>query len=63
MDLLAGLGPHANFIIAAYGAALLALCALVLWVWLDYRAQRRALDALEAQGVMRRSARTPETAR
>lgn len=51
------LGPHATFIVAAYGAAAGALAALVLWVWLDYRAQNRALKALEAQGVTRRSAR------
>ncbi|HEX5779162.1 MAG TPA: heme exporter protein CcmD [Xanthobacteraceae bacterium] len=57
------LGPHATFILAAYGAAALALLSLMLWVWFDYRAQRRALDALEAQGIRRRSARVAETAR
>jgi heme exporter protein D len=57
------LGPHAAFILSAYGAAAAVLLSLVLWVWLDYRAQRRALDALEAQGIMRRSARAAETAR
>ena len=51
------LGPHATFIVAAYGAAALALLALVFWVWLDYRALQRALKVLEAQGVTRRSAR------
>jgi heme exporter protein D len=51
-------GPHATFIFSAYGATLAVLAALVLWVRLDYRAQQRALGALEAQGVMRRSART-----
>jgi heme exporter protein D len=57
------LGPHATFILAAYGAASVALLLLVLWVWLDYRAQRRALDTLEAQGITRRSARAAESAR
>ena len=57
MNLLVDLGPHAAFILAAYAAALVTLAALVLWVWLDYRAQRRALTALEAQGVTRRSTR------
>jgi heme exporter protein D len=56
------LGPHAIFILVAYGAATLALLLLVLWVWLDYRVQRRALDALDAQGITRRSARA-ETGR
>jgi heme exporter protein D len=53
-----GFGPHASFISMAYGAAALVLAAVILWVWFDYRAQRRALAALEAQGVSRRSART-----
>lgn len=52
-----GLGTHANFILAAYGAALLALALLIFWVWFDYRAQSRALAALEAQGIRRRSDR------
>lgn len=51
------LGPHGNFILAAYAAALIVLAALVLWVWLDHRAQRRALAALEGRGVTRRSGR------
>jgi heme exporter protein CcmD len=50
------LGPHAAFILAAYGAAALVLLALVTWVLLDYRTQRRALAALEARGATRRSA-------
>jgi heme exporter protein D len=57
------LGPHATFILAAYSAASVALLSLVLWVWLDYRALRRALDTLEAQGITRRSARAAESAR
>jgi len=57
------LGPHATFILAAYGAAAMALLVLVLWVWIDYRVQRRALETLEAQGVTRRSARGAEAAR
>jgi heme exporter protein D len=57
------LGSHATFIIAAYGAATVALLSLIAWVWLDYRTQRRALDALEAKGFTRRSARRAETAR
>lgn len=57
MDLLGNLGPHATFIVAAYGAAAVALAALVLWVWFDFRAQNRALKALESRGVVRRSAR------
>ena len=49
------LGPHAGFILAAYGAAAIVLGLVALWVLLDYRAQRQALAALEAQGISRRS--------
>ncbi|HEY9057646.1 MAG TPA: heme exporter protein CcmD [Aurantimonas sp.] len=54
-----------GFIASAYGVSALALLALALWVFLDARAQRRALKALEARGVRRRSAgrgASPETA-
>jgi heme exporter protein D len=43
------LGPHAAFIVAAYGAAVVVLGALILWVALDYRSQRRILDDLETR--------------
>jgi heme exporter protein D len=49
------LGAHAGFILVAYGAAALVLSLLVLWVLIDHRIQLRALAALEAQGVRRRS--------
>lgn len=43
------------FIASAYGISALAILALALWVFLDARAQRRALKMLEAQGIRRRS--------
>ena len=49
------LGPHAGFIIAAYGAATLVVVALIVWVLLDYATQRRVLRDLEARGITRRS--------
>ena len=49
------LGPYAGFIIAAYGAAVLVVVALIAWVLLDYAAQRRILRDLEARGISRRS--------
>jgi heme exporter protein D len=52
------LGPHAAFIIAAYGAAFVALGALALFIFDDDRRQRRALEALEGVGVKRRSAQS-----
>ena len=52
------LGPHANFIIAAYVIAALVIIGLIVWVELDNRAQRRHLKNLHAQGVTRRSGPT-----
>jgi heme exporter protein D len=48
--------PHLDFIAAAYAAAGFVVAALIIWVALDYRAQRRALADLEMQGFSRRSA-------
>ena len=52
------LGPHADFIIAAYAVAALVIIGLIVWVELDNRAQRRRLKNLHAQGVTRRSGPT-----
>jgi heme exporter protein D len=52
------LGTHAGFIIAAYGASMLIILTLIVWIVADYRAQRRDLAEMERQGVTRRSART-----
>jgi heme exporter protein D len=49
------LGPHADFIVAAYAAAALVVIALIVWVELDNRAQRRRLASLHAQGLTRHS--------
>ena len=51
-----GLGVHAYFIIASYGVAFAILSALIAWVVVDYRRQRRILADLERRGVTRRSA-------
>lgn len=40
---------HSAFILGAYGVAATGIAALVLWVALDYRAQRNALAELEAR--------------
>jgi len=55
------LGPHAVFIVSAYGAAALIVAAMVAWVALDHRQQARALADLEARGATRRSERSGET--
>ena len=51
------LGPHAAFIVGAYGIAVLIVAAMIAWVALDHRRQARALADLEACGVTRRSDR------
>ena len=52
-------GPHAFFILAAYGAATLILAGLILRAFLDHRAQVAALADLEARGARRRSETPP----
>jgi heme exporter protein D len=58
---------HIDFIAASYAAAVIVIGALVAWVSLDYRAQRRTLADLELQGFTRgsgvaRGARTADSA-
>jgi heme exporter protein D len=48
------LGPHADFIVAAYGLTVFVIAALIAWVVLDHAAQRRILGDLEERGVTRR---------
>jgi len=57
MNGLEGLGPHAGFILASYGAAALVLVGLTLAILRDHAAQKRALDALERRGAGRRPGR------
>ncbi len=40
---------HNTFIMAAYGFTGFVLCAMLVWVVFDYRAQQKALAVLEAQ--------------
>ncbi|HMF25667.1 MAG TPA: heme exporter protein CcmD [Pseudolabrys sp.] len=51
------LGPHAEFIVAAYVVTVCVVAALIAWVILDYSAQQRMLGDLEDRGVTRRSQR------
>ncbi len=51
------LGPHADFIIAAYAVTIFIIAALIAWVVLDYSAQQRILGDLEERGITRRSQR------
>jgi heme exporter protein D len=57
------LGPHADFIVAAYAVSAFVVALLIAWVVLDYAAQRRIIAGLEERGIARRSQRRPEQAR
>ena len=50
------LGPHAIFILGAYGVTFVAVAALAYAVIEDDRKQRRLLAELELRGIRRRSA-------
>jgi heme exporter protein D len=54
------LGPHADFIIAAYAIAVLVVALLIGWVAIDHQVQKRRLASLEARGIARRSDRAIE---
>jgi heme exporter protein D len=55
------LGPHAAFIIAAYGVTFVAVAALAIFIVEDDRKQRRLLAELERRGIRRRSAKSAAT--
>jgi heme exporter protein D len=50
-------GPHADFIVASYAAALVVMLLMIGWVWLDHRRQTQILADLERRGITRRSLR------
>jgi heme exporter protein D len=50
---------HLPFIVGSYAAAFVVIAGLIVWVMLDFRAQRRALADLETRGFARRSAAAP----
>ncbi len=54
------LGPHAVFIVAAYAVAVVIVAGLIVWVVVERRHLRRALDQLEERGITRRSERAGE---
>jgi heme exporter protein D len=54
------LGPHAAFIVGAYGIAILIVAAMITWVCIDHRRQVRILSELDARGLTRRSDRAGE---
>jgi heme exporter protein D len=49
------LGPHATFILAAYGATAFILALLIGWIAAENRALKRTLAEFETRGITRRS--------
>jgi heme exporter protein D len=49
------LGPHAAFILSAYGAAVAIVAVLVSWILIDRYRLQRTIEDLEAHGIARRS--------
>ena len=45
---------HFAFVAGAYGFAGFVLCAMLVWIALDYRAQRKALAEFEARRADRK---------
>jgi heme exporter protein D len=56
------LGPHAAFILAAYGVTFVAVGALASFIVADDRRQRHLIAELERKGIKRRSAETQSKA-
>jgi heme exporter protein D len=52
------MSTHAIYVAAAYGATVIVLGALAIWILADQRARKRELAQLEKAGIRRRSAAT-----
>jgi heme exporter protein D len=61
--MMQALGPHAGFILAAYGVTIAVVGGLAGWILMDGRRLRRQLADLEARGIRRRSARKASASR
>jgi heme exporter protein D len=54
------LGPYADFIVAAYAAAVALVAALIAWIVLERRYLLRLIEEVERRGITRRSERRGE---
>ena len=52
------LGPYASFIVTSYLLVAGVVLALIAWIAIDYRRQKKRLRELDASGVVRRSGRS-----
>jgi len=51
------LGPYTSFIATSYLSVAFVVALLIVWIALDYRAQKARLRVLEHSGISRRSGR------
>lgn len=56
-------GEHGVFVWSAYAVSAVVLAALMLFILLDWRRQRRQLDELERRGARRRAPASREKGR
>ena len=52
------LGPYTNFIVTSYLVVLAVVVLLIAWIAIDYRRQKKRLNELESDGIVRRSSRS-----
>lgn len=50
---------HFGFILASYLVTIAIIALIGIWLFFDYRTQKKVLGALEARGIRRRS-KTPD---
>jgi len=50
------LGPYTSFILTSYLVVLAVVVLLIAWIAIDYRRQKKRLNELESDGIVRRSA-------
>jgi heme exporter protein D len=52
------LGPYTSFILTSYLVVLAVVVLLIAWIAIDYRRQKKRLNELESDGIIRRSSRS-----
>jgi heme exporter protein D len=52
------LGPYTSFILTSYLVVLAVVVLLIAWIAIDYRRQKKRLNELESDGIVRRSSRS-----
>jgi|GEM_PF-1348677 len=53
-------GDHAAFIVPAYGASVIVIVLLIIWLRIQYSKHQKELLTLEQSGIKRRAVQTPD---